>query len=56
VRESYRRWMREDPEGRAVAATYALVRGAEPVPGVPLVRIPRAEPDAVVQAIRSIVR
>jgi pimeloyl-ACP methyl ester carboxylesterase len=56
VRESYRRWMREDPDGRAVAATYASARATQLPPGVPLVRIPRAEPDAVVQAIHSIVR
>jgi pimeloyl-ACP methyl ester carboxylesterase len=71
VRESYRRWMREDPDGRAVAATYATVRGADLPPAVPLVRlthglepiahsapleIPRDEPDVVVQTIRAIVR
>jgi pimeloyl-ACP methyl ester carboxylesterase len=71
VRESYRRWMREDPDGRAVAATYAAARAASLPPGVPLVRlthglaptersaaleIPRDEPDLVVQAIRALVR
>jgi pimeloyl-ACP methyl ester carboxylesterase len=56
ARESYRRWMREDPDGRAVAVTYAAVRGADLPPGLPLVRIAGGEPDAIVQAISSIVR
>jgi len=36
-RESYRRWLREDPDGQAVAATFVDLRAAGPLPDVPLV-------------------
>lgn len=41
--KSYRRWMREDPDGIAVAAAYAQARGTEPLPRVPLVVVAHYE-------------
>jgi pimeloyl-ACP methyl ester carboxylesterase len=33
--ESYRRWLREDPDGRAIGVTFAALRAAGPLPEVP---------------------
>jgi len=35
-RESYRRWLREDPDGQSVAATFVALRAAGPLPDVPV--------------------
>ncbi|HEY3063057.1 MAG TPA: alpha/beta fold hydrolase [Chloroflexota bacterium] len=43
-RESYRRWLREDPDGQAVAATFGALRTAGPLPDVPLVVFAHGRP------------
>jgi hypothetical protein len=51
-RESYRRWLREDPDARAIGATVAALRAAGPRPEVPLVVLSHGPPlDPAEQAV-----